>query len=144
MSYTRRSSSTGESVRAVTRESGWYVLQGLVFYTIAFFVLFLGFEGWAIFVYVFYFKYLIERWFTEYGLTDRRVVFRRGIVRRLVREMDISSIEGVDLYQNFWQRLFGIGTITVRGRGNHVVDWPCIGGAVGVKRALQEVIDARR
>ncbi len=144
MSYTRSSSSSGETIRRIVRESRWYIVSGFVFYTVMFLIFAVGFEGWAVLFYLFWLWYLIARWFTEYAITDRRVVFRRGIVRRIVREIDIKSIEGIDLYQSFWQRLFGIGTVTIRGRGNHVVDFVRVGSAVRFKRILQETVDSRR
>lgn len=144
MSYTRSSAASGETVKYLASESRWYVLSGFLFYSILFLVLAIGFSGWAFAVYVFWIWDCVNRWFIEYAVTDRRVVLRRGIVTRSVREVDLASIEGVDLYQSFWARIFGTGSVSVRGRGVGAVDFVRVGGAVAFKKVLQETIDSRR
>ena len=141
MSYTKSSSTPEETILYAAKESRWFILTKFLLYTVLAFLLVIAFEVWGLLVYLFWIEYLIQRWFSEYTITNRRVVMRYGIVRRVVRETGLSSIEGVDVYQSFWNRLFGIGTVTVRGRGNHVIDFVRIGGAIKFKTRLQESLD---
>ena len=144
MSYTNQSSVPGEYVIHTAKESRWFILTQFIFYTVSAVIAVIFFEVWGLLLYLFWFGYLINRWFTECVITNRRVVMRSGIVRRVVREIQINNIEGIDLYQSFWNRLFGIGTVSVRGRGNYVSSFTNIGGAVKFKTRLQESIDSSR
>lgn len=58
-----------------------------------------------------------ERWTTEIAITDRRVIFKRGFIRRDTIEMGVEKVESVDVNQSLLGRLFDFGDITVRGTG---------------------------
>jgi uncharacterized membrane protein YdbT with pleckstrin-like domain len=58
-----------------------------------------------------------ERWTTEIAVTDRRVIFKRGFIRRDTIEMAIEKVESVDVNQSLLGRLFDFGDITVHGTG---------------------------
>ncbi|MBY0533051.1 MAG: PH domain-containing protein [Xanthobacteraceae bacterium] len=60
----------------------------------------------------------IARSTTEFGVTNYRVVAKRGLIRRDVTEIDIAKIEGVDFRQSVFGRLFGYGTVMFRGTGS--------------------------
>jgi uncharacterized membrane protein YdbT with pleckstrin-like domain len=58
-----------------------------------------------------------ERWTTEIAITDRRVIFKRGFIRRDTIEMAVEKVESVDVNQSLLGRLFDFGDITVHGTG---------------------------
>jgi len=58
-----------------------------------------------------------RRWTTEIAVTDRRVILKRGLIRRHTIEMNMNKIESVDVDQTVLGRIFGYGTIIVRGTG---------------------------
>jgi len=60
----------------------------------------------------------IKRWSTEIAVTNRRVIFKEGLVARRTFEMNMDKIESVDVLQSVWGRIFGYGTIIVRGVGS--------------------------
>lgn len=64
---------------------------------------------------------LLQRLFVvigaDYGVTDRRLVFKTGIVRRRVRELVHEKIEGIEIYQSFWGRIMGYGSLLVTTGG---------------------------
>lgn len=64
---------------------------------------------------------LLQRLFVvigaDYGVTDRRLVFKMGIVRRRVRELVHEKIEGIEIYQSFWGRVMGYGSLMVTTGG---------------------------
>jgi uncharacterized membrane protein YdbT with pleckstrin-like domain len=60
----------------------------------------------------------IKRWSTEMAITNRRVIFKEGLVARRTFEMNMDKIESVDVLQSIWGRIFGYGTIIVRGVGS--------------------------
>jgi uncharacterized membrane protein YdbT with pleckstrin-like domain len=60
---------------------------------------------------------LIRRACTELAVTDRRVIYKSGLLARHTLEMNRSKVESVDVDQSLLGRLLGFGTITVRGTG---------------------------
>jgi membrane protein YdbS with pleckstrin-like domain len=58
-----------------------------------------------------------ERWTTEIAITDRRIILKRGFIRRDTAEMHMEKVESVDVNQSFFGRLLDYGDVTVRGTG---------------------------
>jgi uncharacterized membrane protein YdbT with pleckstrin-like domain len=63
-------------------------------------------------------KAWIRRVTTEFAVTDRRVIFKTGLFSRHTLEMNRSKVESVDVDQSFVGRLFGYGTVILRGTGS--------------------------
>ncbi len=59
----------------------------------------------------------LRRATTELAVTDRRVIFKRGLIRRHTVEMNMDKVESVDVDQSILGRLFNYGDVTVRGTG---------------------------
>ena len=63
----------------------------------------------------------LHAWFrratTEIAVTDRRVVLKRGFIRRHTVEMNMQKVESVDVDQSQLGRLFNYGSVTIRGTG---------------------------
>jgi uncharacterized membrane protein YdbT with pleckstrin-like domain len=59
----------------------------------------------------------IKRWTTEIDVTDRRVVYKRGLIRRRTVEMNMDKVESVDVDQTILGRMLNFGNVTVRGTG---------------------------
>jgi uncharacterized membrane protein YdbT with pleckstrin-like domain len=60
----------------------------------------------------------IRRWTTEIAVTDRRVILKRGLIRRHTVEMNMQKVESVDVDQTLIGRIFNYGNVTVRGTGS--------------------------
>jgi uncharacterized membrane protein YdbT with pleckstrin-like domain len=60
------------------------------------------------------------RWTTEIDVTDRRVVYKRGFIRRHTVEMNMDKVESVDVDQSILGRIFDFGDIVVRGTGHGI------------------------
>lgn len=60
----------------------------------------------------------LRRAATEIAVTDRRIVFKRGLIRRHTVEMNMTKVESVDVDQTLLGRLFDYGDVTVRGTGS--------------------------
>jgi hypothetical protein len=58
-----------------------------------------------------------KRWTTELAVTNRRIIYKRGLVRRHTIEMNMDKVECVDVDQSFWGRIRNYGTIVVHGIG---------------------------
>jgi uncharacterized membrane protein YdbT with pleckstrin-like domain len=59
-----------------------------------------------------------RRWTTEIAVTDRRIILKRGLIRRHTVEMNMQKVESVDVDQTLIGRLFNYGNITIRGTGS--------------------------
>jgi len=57
------------------------------------------------------------RWTTEIAVTTRRVIYKRGFVRRITIEMNMDKVESIDVHQSILGRVFNYGDIIVRGTG---------------------------
>jgi uncharacterized membrane protein YdbT with pleckstrin-like domain len=66
----------------------------------------------------------IPAWFrratTEIAVTDRRIILKRGFIRRHTVEMNMQKVETVDVDQTLIGRLFNYGNVTLRGSGSTV------------------------
>ena len=58
-----------------------------------------------------------RRWTTEIAVTNRRIILKRGFIRRHTVEMNMDKVESVDVDQSILGRLLNYGDITVRGTG---------------------------
>ena len=75
----------------------------------------------------------------EQGVTNKRVIFKTGIVSRKSEEMKISSIETVEIVQSVMGRVFGFGTVVVTGRGISNLVFKNVNDPMDVKRKIESV-----
>ena len=61
---------------------------------------------------------LLRRVSTEIVVTDRRVIYKTGIISRHSREIAVNKIETVDVDQSIPGRIFGYGDVVIRGVGS--------------------------
>jgi uncharacterized membrane protein YdbT with pleckstrin-like domain len=54
---------------------------------------------------------------TEYGVTTKRVILKRGFIMRKTAELMLAKLEGLGVEQSIMGRIFGFGTLTVGGTG---------------------------
>ena len=59
----------------------------------------------------------ITGWTTEIAVTSRRLILKRGLVRRETMEMNLDKVESVRVSQSSIGRMLNYGTIDVRGSG---------------------------
>jgi uncharacterized membrane protein YdbT with pleckstrin-like domain len=59
----------------------------------------------------------IRRVTTELAITDRRVIYKSGLLARHTLEMNRGKVESVDVDQSILGRMFGFGTVVLRGTG---------------------------
>ena len=82
-------------------------------------------------------------WTTEIGVTNQRLVYSRGLIRRSANDLQLSAIEEVRLVQDFFGRIFNYGRIEVRGTGLDDLELPALGDPVAIQKALQQAIGSR-
>jgi uncharacterized membrane protein YdbT with pleckstrin-like domain len=77
--------------------------------------------------------------FIEQGVTNKRVILKKGIISRKTEEMKLTSIETVEIHQGVWGRILGFGTVKVTGRGISDVVYKGIDDPMAVKRQIESV-----
>ena len=80
---------------------------------------------------------LIEIYVSEYAITNKRVISKRGLIMRNVEEMNLGSIEGVNLIQGILGRIFNYGSIIISGRGTSKVQFLQIDKPVEIRKKIK-------
>ncbi len=80
----------------------------------------------------------------EMGVTTHRLVRKNGIVARQTEEMQLDSVETVEINQGVMGRLFNYGTVEVTGRGTSGVSLEGVRDPLHVKKQIEEALRARR
>jgi len=76
------------------------------------------------------------RWITEFSVTDRRVIYKRGFINRHTAEMNMDKVESVDVDQSMFGRLLGYGTIHVLGTGQGIEHLHRIAHPIELRNAI--------
>jgi uncharacterized membrane protein YdbT with pleckstrin-like domain len=101
---------------------GWLIILGMILLV----------AGILIFL-----RRMIRRWTTEIAVTSHRFVEKSGVISLRTNEIALANIEGVKLYQGFWGRVWGYGTLRIEGTGIDAVDIPAIADPIAFRRALE-------
>ena len=56
-------------------------------------------------------------WITEIAVTNRRVIYKTGFVRRQTNEMNMDKVESVKINQTILGRILDYGDVTILGTG---------------------------
>ena len=86
---------------------------------------------------IFYRNNLIIYFTTEYGITNTRVISKQGLIRRDIEEINLSSIESINVNQSIIGRILNYGTIIVSGRGTSKVIFKDIDNVVEVRKLIK-------
>src|SRR5262249_7186511 len=74
----------------------------------------LGFGAAFIFLFV---RTWIDRFVTELAVTNNRIIYKHGLIRRHTSEMNMDKVESVNVVQSILGRLLDYGTIDIMGTG---------------------------
>lgn len=81
---------------------------------------------------------------TEIVITNRRLIFKRGVVARRIDEVQADRIEGCIVYQGFMGRLLGFGTVVVRGTGVGEIFLPPLRDPLAFRRAIEMAVNQEK
>ena len=81
---------------------------------------------------------MIPLWSTEIGVTNQRVIYKKGLVSRQTSELQLRSVEEVKLHQDVLGRIFGYGKLEIHGTGEEQIYLPALGNPLELRKALQE------
>ena len=95
--------------------------------------------GWLIIGVFLFISMYLEKWTTERALTNRRLILKRGFIRRKTEEISFNRIEEVNLSQSILQRILGSGHIRVTGTGAGEVVLKNIDDPLDVQKKVNEL-----
>jgi hypothetical protein len=72
----------------------------------------------AVFAVVLLIKEWYQRWITKIAVTNRRVIYKRGLVRLQTNEMNMDKVENVQVNQSVLGRMFDFGTVKIHELDN--------------------------
>ena len=105
---------------------GFVIIMGVSLYLIY----------WSVLLF-FVIKNLIIYFTTEYGITNTRVISKQGLIRRDIEEINLSSIESINVNQTIIGRLLNYGTIVISGRGTSKVILKDIDNVVEIRKLIK-------
>ncbi len=101
--------------------------------------LYLLFLGWLIIGVFLFISMYLEKWTTERALTNRRLILKRGFIRRKTEEISFNRVEEINLSQSILQRILGSGDIKVTGTGAGEIMLKNIDDPLDVQKKVNEL-----
>jgi uncharacterized membrane protein YdbT with pleckstrin-like domain len=77
---------------------------------------------------------------SEFGITNKRIIMKTGVIRRRSLEILLQKIEGVTVNQDIGGRMFGYGTIVISGTGGTKEPFPQIENPFEFRKRVHEQI----
>ena len=84
---------------------------------------------------------IVRRNATEMAVTNKRVIVKTGIMSRRTFEMLLSKIESIGVDESVMGRMFGFGTVIIRGTGGTPDTFPKIAHPLEFRRQVQQHIE---
>ena len=78
----------------------------------------------------------IRRRTTEIAVTDRRVIYKAGVIQTHTDEMNMDKVESVLVDQSVLGRLLNYGTVNVHGTGEGLENLRYISSPVSLRNAI--------
>jgi uncharacterized membrane protein YdbT with pleckstrin-like domain len=75
---------------------------------------------------------------TEVAITNRRVIFKTGLVKRHTVEINLEKVESLRVEQGFWGRILNFGSIYMSGTGASVAPFHDIADPLVFRRKFME------
>ncbi|OFW41578.1 MAG: hypothetical protein A3J28_11710 [Acidobacteria bacterium RIFCSPLOWO2_12_FULL_60_22] len=156
MSYVDKNLMDGEQVFYRTRRH-WTIFGGAIFFLCAGLVVFIAVRIWgqqewagnvsivalALGALIALLKAIpawIDRATSEFAVTNKRVIIKVGWIRRRSLETLLTKVEGIEVNQGIWGRVFDYGTIIITGTGGSKETFARIAAPLEFRRKVQEQI----
>jgi uncharacterized membrane protein YdbT with pleckstrin-like domain len=75
-------------------------------------------------------------WITEVAVTNRRVIYKKGLIRLHTNEMNMDKVESVQVGQSFLGRIFDFGTVKILGTGEGFEALQTIAGPIKLRNSI--------
>ena len=88
-------------------------------------------------------KGLLHRYGFEFAVTNKRVIYCKGLATISTDELFLDKIESVLVQQGLLGRSLGYGSVSVRGTGGSWEPFPNVADPLLLRRRIQEQIEHR-
>jgi uncharacterized membrane protein YdbT with pleckstrin-like domain len=75
-------------------------------------------------------------WITEIAVTNRRIIYKKGFIRRQTNEMNMDKVESVQVDQSILGRMLDYGTVTILGTGEGFEMLRTIAGPIKLRNCI--------
>ena len=143
MSYIKKNLNDNELLNYHSRISVkpiiiYYISTAIILYVIFSSVMFAYGIVASIVGILFYTPFAVINYFgSEFGITANRVISKKGIISRNVSEMNLDSIESINVDQGIVGRILNYGTVKISGRGITAVNFEGIDDPVKIRKLIQ-------
>ena len=86
---------------------------------------------------------LLRRYAFEFAVTNKRAIYRKGLLSISTDELFLDKIESVLVTQGLLGRWLDYGSVTVRGTGGSWEPFPTVADPLLLRRRIQEQIEKR-
>jgi uncharacterized membrane protein YdbT with pleckstrin-like domain len=84
---------------------------------------------------------LLNRISSEFAVTNKRVIWKQGIIHRHTGEMTLLKIENVQVDQGVFGRIFNYGTVALVGTGGTRESFDLISAPLRFRKAILQQQD---
>jgi len=81
---------------------------------------------------------------TEYGVTNKRLILKKGIIRVTVAEIPTDRIESIYCIQGILGRIFHYGTVFISGIGGRMPAFYMVARPYGLRRKIVNIIEKNK
>jgi uncharacterized membrane protein YdbT with pleckstrin-like domain len=85
--------------------------------------------------------WFIKQLYIEYGLTNKKVIIKTGVIGRATDEIKLNKIETVEVRQGIMGRILGYGNVLVTGTGTSYIVFTDVAKPLQVKKAIDAQLD---
>jgi uncharacterized membrane protein YdbT with pleckstrin-like domain len=75
-------------------------------------------------------------WVTEIAVTDRRVIYKKGLIRRQTNEMNMDKVESVQIDQSILGRMLDYGDVSILGTGEGFEKLRGVANPIGLRNSI--------
>jgi uncharacterized membrane protein YdbT with pleckstrin-like domain len=95
--------------------------------------------GFFLLVGIIWFINALIRYLTsEFAITNKRIIIRVGLIKRITLEMNREKIESIGVDQGILGRIFNYGTIVISGTGSTKQIFKAIINPIQFRKIAQE------
>ena len=78
----------------------------------------------------------LHSWVTEIAVTNRRVIYKKGLIQRETNEMNMDKVESVQIDQSILGRMLDYGNVTILGTGEGFETLRTIGKPIELRNSI--------
>jgi len=81
---------------------------------------------------------------TEYGVTNKRLILKKGVIRLVITEIPFDRIESISCVQGLLGRIFKYGTVYISGVGGTIPVFYMVHRPFTLRRKIAEIIEKNK